>query len=120
MELSVLALVSDRVMLAARSIGESRMNKRDMSIVVTIGILCLGGFALASAQAMPEISAIHQITAGKDPLVQVRKKSAKRKQPTSGRRGGWTGSGASGVGAAGGATGSGSGLGMGAGGGGGY
>ena len=114
-----MALVSDGVVLASRNIGESRMNKRDMSIVVTIGILCLGGFAPGSAQAMPEISAIHQITAGKDPLVQVRKKSAKSKQPTSGRRGGWT-SGASGVGAAGGATGSGSGLGMGAGGGGGY
>jgi hypothetical protein len=63
------------------------MNKRGMSMVGAMGILCLGGFAFAPTQAMPPapgISAIHQIATGNDPLVQVRKKSARKRQPTSG------------------------------------
>src|SRR6266436_5555431 len=100
------------------------MNTRGMSIVGAMGILCLGGFALAPAQAMPPapgISAIHQIATGNDPLVQVRKKSAKKSHPKGGGRGGGKGSSRGGRGAGGGGTGSGgSGMGMGAGGGGGY
>jgi hypothetical protein len=122
-ELSVFPLsFRDGVMLGTRNIGNRIMNKRGMSIVGAMGILCLVGFALAAAQAIPVapgISAIHQIATGHDQLIQVRKKSTKRTRPTSRGRVGGTGSGMSGMGAGGGGTGT-SMSGMGAGGGGGY
>jgi hypothetical protein len=63
------------------------MDKRTLNIVGALGILCLGGFALAPAPVLSiplgaGISTIHQTATGYEPLVQVAKKNngGKKKQ----------------------------------------
>jgi hypothetical protein len=79
----VIRLVSFRDCVILGPYRRMIMDKRTLSIVGAVGILCLEGFALAPAQSMPladGISAIHQTATGNDPARSSRQKGGRQEE----------------------------------------